>query len=585
MEKRKIWKYWAVAALLLGCTEASVSNPADGNNVDCADDQVYFSGACYDACSALEPCADASKKCSNGRCIDANYACTPDTRICSSDQKNVFYCADGSGYTQEKSCESDEICENGICLAAACQTGQKRCNANHVEICKNNSYTIYTECSEEQTCNETEFVCEKAAQCQNGLKRCGDTGNIEICRNNQWESYEACGTGKVCDDASYTCVIDESCTSGTKCADNDVYECTDGRWQLKESCGTLGCSDATCRTSECTDNETSCEEINGVPYVKTCTGGAYDYDPCKSNESCVVESGVAQCVENPCSTGTYQCSNNSLQKCDEGGYTTVQTCTSDEYCDVGSASCKPNCGNGKLDGSEDCDGSSIKTGLTCEKYMTGTVGELKCTASCTIDASACATSCDEEATATCENNIYKQCTNGLWVSQPCTDTQSCSATKGCYTPTSGYDYTMDFESVTTKNITSYTDTTTYTDGDVTWSIKAHLVKKETGVIDGSWSPVIKAGKGSEIKATFATAVSLGNFEFKWRSWGGSSDEGNIVVKVNDAQTDTVTVSKDDTTPTTYQKSLNTTVTSITITTDGSGTGRFYIDDISWTYNK
>ncbi len=114
--------------------------------------------------------------------------------------------------------------------------------------------------------------------------------------------------------------------------------------------------------------------------------------------TCAVVDGQAECtyapIETPC-VAAVVCVDNTLVTttgaCTElsEGPICVETsvdCGTDHYCDAGE--CKPLCGNGVIDGDEECDTTELDS-KTCDDF-TGLSGTgLACAADCTFDTSAC----------------------------------------------------------------------------------------------------------------------------------------------------------------------------------------------------
>lgn len=572
--------------LLSGCSE--VLPPETGMYCDqsCSDDQVCLNNTCYDTCSINKPCKGMFV-CTGFLCEPAEMACTPDTRQCSADKQSVEFCADGSAYSIESVCQEDETCENAVCVKKACEDGIMRCRDNNVEICLNSSFTIYSKCVSPQICAENSFECEIPAECFNDDRRCDPNGNIQICSDEHWVSFKTCPNGTACDTASLECIETAACENGTfKCNGDTVYACANSQWIRQKDCenGQI-CQGGACIMSNCQNGDKRCFEINDTHFVQVCENNAWNSSPCETNAICIENDEGAQCIKNNCSS-QYKCENNILYKCDGYDYVEDKNCGMTQYCDAITASCKDKCGNGviDLDNDEECDGSAIRSDLSCQSKVANTSGTLKCTKDCKVDASGCTMSCTS-GTAECIGTTYRICKNGSWQITECADSgQVCSNTNGCYEPSvSGdWDVIQDFEElpdISTTNTSVYTIKYDYTDKfNVHWDMLGRI-----NMQNGSYNYSL-AGQGFIIRKENGNYISADNinggikhFAFDWRSW--PKDTGKITIEIGSIR-ETLSFSGESEKQI-YELDVNDASASTIRLTASSGK-RFIIDNIRWT---
>ncbi len=573
--------------LFAGCAEVSDSDNSSSCTTTCRSDQVCKLDVCYNTCSSNKPC-EVSESCLNNICVSADVKCAPDTRQCSADGRSVELCADGYQFTVEKTCRDDESCEIGVCVRNACENDTMRCRNNNVEICRNNAFQLFSECAAPQVCMDTSFECEVPPECSNGIRRCDENGNVQICDNEHWVGYQTCKTGFSCSNSSLDCVETAACESGTKkCNDNNVYECINARWQMSLKCpdGTT-CDDGACVSDECIDGQQRCFESGNLNFVQVCSNGVYDGIPCKNSEICMMHGEEAKCVKNECEVA-YKCENNTLYKCSNNEFKEAKSCTSTQYCDASSAECKPKCGNGIVDtdAGEECDGIAFRSDLSCSSKLANSVGDLKCTLNCKVDASSCSVACVSETTQ-CDGGIFKSCVNERWTSTNCAAAGQLCSLRGCYTPTytGNWDYVQDFESLQTIS-TTYSTENNFTDNGIGWEITARTNPVDSGSnygIDGDVSVVLHAKKSTFIKFN-NIPKKVAKLEFDWRGWGGNNDKGVLNVFVNGTPKKSIEFAQSDKDVDKYTLDINDTLKSVELSLVSANSGRIIIDNIRWTY--
>ncbi len=570
-----------------GCVSTVEDDHFSGCNVVCGAGQACKNDICYDTCSLNKLCPGRNMACINNLCIAQDAACAPDTRRCSEDMRNVLICKDGLGYDLDRECPEDQTCDKGACVSNTCVEDTKRCRNNNVEICRNQSYMLYSECESPQQCSEVTYTCEIPPECSGDNKRCDESGNVQICDDGHWQSHKQCSAGQACDPEKFECVETAACAINTrKCMGDAAYVCSDSKWVLKETCGEgMLCEEGECVKALCQNGQMRCfEATNGVNYTQVCVDNAYESTECPQNHVCIMQGEDARCVLNECTSGNFTCNENALYKCEGNEYVLAEECGSSSTCSASKAACLPNCGNGNLDANEQCDGIYFKEGLTCASQMPNTAGDLKCTMECELDLSGCADTC-ESGTSSCDGQIYRYCEDEKWKSVTCEGEQKCGTT-GCYTPsfTGDWDYLQGFESLE-KIDTTYTTDNSFTDGGGQWVIiaRTNAVDNEADYrIDGAVSIVFKGEKSSSLTIT-NIPKDIKTFAFSWQGWGGNNDKGTLNILVDDKVVDKVEFTKANTSVENKSIELNKSVQSIQLKMGTKKDGRIVIDNVRWKY--
>jgi hypothetical protein len=221
-------------------------NDCDGlvdNNADCGKSAVCLGGECVPLCAEVE------------------YPCSP-----------------------------DRICQNGLCLRAACVANP--CAAGQLCDAKGNCYDPCAKVS-----------CQPGATCQNGV--CQDCYALgcptgQICHNQACESDPClnvhCGSGQYCANgtclascASLTCPDEQSCRLGQCVAD----PCADINCTANSYCNpaTAKCLPGACLRASCPAG-TVCVETTGQ-----CEANPCEVIRCQDPEKCLVQpDGHAECL-------------------------------------------------------------------------------------------------------------------------------------------------------------------------------------------------------------------------------------------------------------------------------------------------
>ncbi len=242
-------------------------------------------------------------------------------------------------------------------------------------------------------------ACSLLAECQ---PRCGD-GQVnldgEACDDGNEVEGDGCDTNctasacnngivagdEVCDDGNAVdgdgC--DTNCT--VSACGNDVpgadEECDDGNLDDGDGCDS-NCTVTACGNGVLTKDE-GCDDGNDVDgdgcdtncTTSGCGNGAVGGDEeCDDGNPDSGDGCDANCTPTGCGNGVMT----GTEQCDDGGVEPGDGC---------SPTCEIECGNGVVAGLEECDGTNF-LGQTC--VTRGFIGgELACSATCTLDTSAC----------------------------------------------------------------------------------------------------------------------------------------------------------------------------------------------------
>jgi hypothetical protein len=254
--------------------------------------------------------------------------------------------------------DCDGTQDNGFaCIAGTSSTCTTVCGSTGGRACLGDcSFDICAPPME--TCNGVDDDCDAAPDdgfdCVRGTMTtcttsCGSTGT-RTCRNSC--TYGACNPpAEGCTGMDDDC--DGSVDEGAECTVGEMRSCT-------TSCGSTG-------TETCGG---SCTYGGCTPPSETCNGADDDCDG-------ACDDGVGSC----CAGSTADCATLGM-----GFSSGTATCRSD--CSGYDTSTCSLCGNGTIDGSEECDDPDYD-GATCESIGAGS-GTLGCTSLCTYDTSSCA---------------------------------------------------------------------------------------------------------------------------------------------------------------------------------------------------
>jgi hypothetical protein len=247
--------------------------------------------------------------------------------------------------------------------------------------------------------------CKVPSVCGNGIIE-GD----EICDKNAFPQMNECPAGTV--PAVLSCKDDCSGIVNTVFCDPIPSSCGNGQIDSGEEC------------DGSQFNNRTCETFLGVGSTGTlkCTGACkYDLTECHAPApQAVCGNGVIEGNE-VCDKNAF--APNAAPTCPTGTAPIPLVCKDDcsgiantEFCE----SIPANCGNGQLDGEEECDGSQLNN-KTCEAFLgAGASGTLKCTGACKYDVTECVAPvvpptdgiCHSDAD--CDNAV---CSHGVCISE------------------------------------------------------------------------------------------------------------------------------------------------------------------------
>ena len=437
--------------------------------------------------------------------------------------------------------------------------------------------------------------CVTPSVCIEEVKRCGPDGNVQICEKGDWVQIMKCPATSPCDQATLKCASDIKCQNNDKSCgeDNHLMVCDGTQWTKTPCPDNTVCYNSECR-EKCTPNDSSC--TSATSYHKCNALGIWVDTNCASGLICNDTSGEATC-EGTCDEGAYSCEDNVLKRCNSHEIRVIEPCGDRATCNEQEGRCVPNCGNTQLDNGEACDGS-IPAGKTCETEMgNGYIGTLSCTSSCTIDTSGCTTAycgngtvdsgeaCDGSVPAgkTCATEKGDDYTGSLECTENCTiDTSGCIAS---VVIPANWDYVQTFDNITSVS-NQYKTENTYTEDDITWSIKGRTQMTQT--TSGVTTDYSLDGKGVILKydkdvPNYINAAGLTKgikvLAFDYRSWGVSTDNGTLKITTGSTSNE-LNFKKDQTESVTYTLSVDANVTEFSI--EPTKGGRIIIDNVRWT---
>jgi uncharacterized repeat protein (TIGR01451 family) len=406
------------------------------------------------ACSMNNECSSGSCG-TNNKCGLAaqETGCTPGAD--SACQSGV--CGNDSACAQSASCASDAACaaNNGFCSDGSClprlaSGSHIPEDALHAGDCTDQNAAAVCESG---LCNATTATCAEpsnircgvAAQCASNL--CGSNGRCGL-PNGQGpctpsNAAQTCQS-LTCSASSSTCIPSNGCGNDNDCAadkycDGGTYRCV-----ATLSPGSVLPDDGL-HSRSCTDqNARVCQSGACNPYRGTCA--------LENEESCT---GPAECTSNLCvdgkcgaPNGSGHCTSGEASQCRSGtcsasslvcipqtkGCASPNDCSTSEYCDVQTYTCKPRVANGQpLPDGAGCPGSGVTrdcaSGL-CVQDESRCVAPLN--AACSDDAQCQSGECGQnnlcgvEDGGTCAPGNSNQCQ-----SQSCGSGGTCNAARSC----------------------------------------------------------------------------------------------------------------------------------------------------------
>ncbi len=218
-------------------------------------------------CIGPEDCPDelfcgADHRCHETHFCESDKECKDYDLVCDKDAGKCVECL------TVVECTDGEYCEQGFCLAAACEVGASKCVGNTVHGCpEGKSWTVAQACTDKEYCEEGE--CKDLA-CEPGAGWCqGDIYALCAADGKSVKLEEDCAaTGKHCTslgcgDCAPQCVGkecgDDGCGGNCGACSQDE-NCVAGECVAK-------CGDATCSAAEgesCESCPTDCGECPGA---------------------------------------------------------------------------------------------------------------------------------------------------------------------------------------------------------------------------------------------------------------------------------------------------------------------------------
>jgi hypothetical protein len=347
------------------CTSASTPTCTNGNGEHC---DTSTHAWVPDTCTGNTP------KCLNGGCV----VCTnPYTPVCvtstgSSAPNDAVQSCSSSGNLEAPSCKTDPngpVCYQGACAPCNESTADK-CDGTNRVFCTNGSVSKLN-CA--TTANPTgTCVGGKCVGCASGApSTCPDAHTYQSCDNNTWTPH-TCPSGT------------PDCTGAGQC----VQCAPDSGWV-------------------CTGSNTR----------QSCSSGQIDNETCSGSQIC--DPADNTCKPPTCTAGTFGCSGNELQQCNQNstGWNNIQSCSGACYqgacvaCTPGSAVCIDGTSMHVClpDGSGYGPAQSECADVHNQKVCTGS-GVLSGSSACPSNAPNCSSSTGQCIAAACTPNAY-QCSS------------------------------------------------------------------------------------------------------------------------------------------------------------------------------
>ena len=457
----------------------------------------------------LAACGGTSPDTLRKECKDASevYYCDQTDLCCAGAcvKEDVFNCG-----ACGNSCGVGNVCKEGMCfceadqsqcLTACCSTGcvDVLSNVAHCNACENacNKGELCVNASCESNCPDGFSQCQdQCVDTKNNAKHCGDCGatcpdpsesrlHIErsYCLNSQCYIVCAKGYADADDDINSGCEKEVSSVCGNgfieegeacdadklndQTCESQVGEGSRGTLRCAPDCMSFITSDCSAATTcgngridgseRCDNNDlggNTCESVLGAGSTGflLCKGNCQEFDTrgcskptlCGNNQLDAGEVCDAEKLNNQnCasvvgvgSTGNLKCAANcdafdisgctARAVCGDGIINGTEECDGTKFdgatcesrvgagskgtltcdnCKISTKNCSAasTCGNNRIDGSDVCDGTALKAGVSCETVVgPGSIGTLRCLANCAgYDISGCT------APASCGNNIIE----------------------------------------------------------------------------------------------------------------------------------------------------------------------------------
>lgn len=318
----------------------------------CGDGRLDYGEYCDDG--NLDP----SDGCTDSCTVTPGYACPEVGELCS----RIAYCGDGTRNAREQ-CDDGSVCEDGTtdCTtdASACDgVGDGACAPRGGDGC---SLTCVLEVG--FTCPPNGGACVSNIACGDGLVG----------------GSETCDLGGVCEDGVTICTEDPSLCAGIgdgACLHHDHPGCTECAiapgWSCSRggSCRATACGDGILAGLEFCDDGRHCTDGSACAQADDCGFGecrARAGDGC--NEGCTLEPGFRcdapgeACEPTHCGDGLVEGSEQCDDRNNDVGDGCTPFCQAEPLCDLGP--CSSPCGDAIRFSDEDCDDGNRRDGDGC----------------------------------------------------------------------------------------------------------------------------------------------------------------------------------------------------------------------------
>jgi len=301
-------------------------------------------------CVTDEDCAE-NEACTIGNLCFPVIACTSDHDcqafglVCDKEAGTCVEC------TTSNDCAEEETCVETMCLGKVCVPGEVTCIEGAVMTCTDTGteWELAEQCGSSQICLETECLEQVCVP------------NKPYCDNSVAHTCDDIGLGPVdagtnCSQLEQYCVNGECSSCEPNCEDKECGEdgCggSCGSCEDNDPCTDDGCLDGVCAHSssaDCCNEHEDCEDQNDCTNDTCDQTGACQHGPvddgvlCSDSDTCTL---VDSCSDGVC-VGTEQLDCNDDLKC------TSDLCHAELGCYHQWIS--PCCGNGDVDGDEECD--------------------------------------------------------------------------------------------------------------------------------------------------------------------------------------------------------------------------------------
>ena len=336
----------------IGCVHGSLDGPCSDGDV-CTVGDACVAGECVAGEGSLL-CEDANP-CTNDSC-DAGLGC-------------IFLAQDG-GCDDGNACTINDHCQDKACLfdgVLDCNDGNL-CTTDSCDPVQGCVHELNTApCNDGNKCT-TDDACHLGECLGSGMFECDD-GNpctADVC-NPQAGCQQTPLAGE-CDDGN-ACTLADTCLAG-KCVGTEVVSCEDNNLCTTDSCHPLDGCTYSFNSVPCSDGDLCTLEDHCVEGA--CTGGEElacdDDNPC-TDDACSPQSGCihlpndAECTDlNECTVGDHcaggECVITGMLTCDDGNICTNDNCDPIQGC-ITSANSQP-CDDGDV-----CTDGDICTDGTC----------------------------------------------------------------------------------------------------------------------------------------------------------------------------------------------------------------------------